>query len=85
MTILHPSPEGQKIIDEAIDHVLEGKVSRQDSLLIAQLIRNFPEEIDGVILGCTDLPVLHHHFPLELDKPIYDSIKIPAKTILRFL
>lgn len=83
--ILHPLADGQKIIDQAIDHVLEGIISIEDAQLIEQVIRTSLKEIDGVILGCTDLPVLHHHFPLQCDKPIYDSVKIPAKTILRYL
>ena len=85
VTIFRPSLKEQKVVDNAIDHVLMGTFSEQDSLQIMELIRNFPEEIDGVILGCTDLPVLHHHFPIRLSIPIYDSVKIPAKTIMRFL
>ena len=84
-TIFHPSSEGQKIVDLAIDHVLEGGIFEADVRLLEDVIKSFPEEIDGVILGCTDLPVLHHHFPVQIDQPIYDSVKIPAKTILRFL
>lgn len=85
LTIFRPSREGQRVIDEVIDHVLEGKISKGDARLIEHVIRSFPEEIDGVILGCTDLPVLHHHFPIQSGKPIYDSVKIPAKTVLRLL
>jgi aspartate racemase len=85
LTIFRPLPEGQKIIDQAIDHVLEGNISEKDARLIEHVIESFPEKIDGVILGCTDLPVLHHHFPIQVDQPIYDSVKIPAKSILRFL
>jgi aspartate racemase len=78
-------PTSQRLVDEAIDRVLEGKVLESDSRLISELINTFPEEIDGVILGCTDLPVLHHRFPLCTNKIIYDSVKIPAQTILRYL
>ncbi|MGE5195993.1 MAG: aspartate/glutamate racemase family protein [Anaerolineae bacterium] len=85
VTIFHPICREQKIVDEAIDHILEGALLEKDAEAIEDMIRSFPEEIDGVILGCTDLPVLHHHFPFRSDKPIYDSVKIPAKKILRFL
>lgn len=84
-TIFRLASKEQKIVDEAIDRILEGIILEQDARAIEKIICNFPEEIDGVILGCTDLPVLHHHFPLQSPKPIYDSVKIPAKTILRFL
>lgn len=83
LTIFRPGQ--QKIVDKAIDRVLAGEILESDSLLISELINTFPEEIDGVILGCTDLPVLHHRFPLCTNKAIYDSVKIPAQTILRYL
>lgn len=85
LTIFRPSPGKQMIVDEAINHVLEGNISEADARSIEDVIKTFPEEIDGVILGCSDLPVLHHHFPIHTDKLIYDSVKIPAKAILRFL
>lgn len=84
-TIFHPSSEGQKMINRVIDHILEGKILKEDADLLERVIEDSPEEIDGVILGCTDLPVLHHHFPIQSDKPVYDSVKIPAKIILRYL
>ncbi|HXF29496.1 MAG TPA: aspartate/glutamate racemase family protein, partial [Chlamydiales bacterium] len=85
ITIFCLPQKEQRIVEEAIDHILEGKIVKKDALLLEQLINAFPEAIDGVILGCTDLPVLHHHHPLSLNVPIYDSVKIPATTILRYL
>lgn len=85
ITLLCPSMKDQQLIDEVIDRVLEGKILEEDSLLVSHLIQTFSESIDGVILGCTDLPVLHHSFPLCCDKHIYDSVKIPAKSTLGYL
>jgi aspartate/glutamate racemase len=75
----------QQIVEQIINHILEGKILIEDAQILEKLIQDFPEEIDGVILGCTDLPVLHHHFPLQCNLSIYDSVKIPAKTLLRYL
>jgi len=85
ITLLCPSVEAQGVVDRVIDHVLEGHICAEDARLIEQVIEGFAEAIDGVILGCTDLPVLHHHFPIHSTKSIYDSVKISAKTILRYL
>lgn len=85
LTIFRPLLEGQKIVDEVIDRILIGNFCKQDAAKLEALIRHFPEEIDGVILGCTDLPVLHHHFPIRSMLPIYDSVKVPAKKIVRCL
>lgn len=84
-TIFLPSSDEQQVVDKVIDHILEGKICKEDSSLLDDLIKNYSECIDGVILGCTDLPVLHHHFPLQTELSIYDSVKISAKSILRYL
>ncbi|MBA3237398.1 MAG: aspartate/glutamate racemase family protein [Parachlamydiaceae bacterium] len=84
-TFFLPSIVGQSVIDGVINNVLEGNICKNDSRLIEELIKTYPEHIEGVILGCTDLPVLHHHFPLRSDITIYDSVKISAKSILRYL
>ncbi|MEN9654605.1 MAG: hypothetical protein RL235_717 [Chlamydiota bacterium] len=132
-------PEKQGIIDAVIDRVLEGTLLESDSGQLEELIASHGDAIDGVILGCTDLPVLHHRFPIKTalyreglknretgkeaapnvqsgvsgrarehgtseDRifeakltpagtdssvtrgiPIFDSVKIPAQSILRFL
>jgi aspartate racemase len=83
ITMLYPPQKEQQLIDEVIDRVLLGKICQKDATAISHMIAHLAEEMafDGVILGCTDLPVLHHHFPIHSDKPFYDSIKIPAKIL----
>lgn len=80
----YPSIQDQAIIGEVIDQVLKGVISQRDAISLGEVIdRSLKEQdFDGVVLGCTDLPVLHHHFPIPSPKKIYDSIKIPAKTIV---
>jgi aspartate racemase len=81
---IYPSLQDQEALDAIIDRVLEGKILKQDSLLASQTIERALQrnDFDGVVLGCTDFPVLHHRFPIRSVKPIYDSIKIPAKTLV---
>ena len=87
ITTYYLSQQEQKRLDEVIDRVLEGKICKEDSRLIGHLVQQYSEHValDGIVLGCTDLPVLHHHFPIPSSKPIYDSIKIPAKTLIGIL
>lgn len=87
MQTIYPSSSNQTMIDGVIDRVLEGKILKEDSSLISHVIEKTleKESFDGVVLGCTDFPVLHHHFPIASSKPIYDSIKIPAKTLVGIL
>jgi aspartate/glutamate racemase len=85
--MVYPSEVMQRVVDKAIDNVLSGIVSAEDSLAIGRLIQQVSTEttFDGVVLGCTDLPVLHHHHPITSSCPIYDSIKNPSKRIRGFL
>lgn len=80
-----PSAQDQRVVDQVIDNVLEGSLCAEDSQAIARVIAACSKRIDGVILGCTDLPVLHHHYPIQCQKTIYDSVKIPAQTLVRSL
>lgn len=84
MEISYPSKEEQSLVEEVIDRVLQGRILRQDADLMGAIIKSCisRDAIDGVILGCSDFPVLHHHFPIQTALPIYDSIKIPAKTLV---
>lgn len=81
--MVYPEAEGQKIVDAVIDRVLKGDLLSEDSEQLSQLIRTISskESLDGVVLGCTDLPVLHHHHALACAMTIYDSIKIPSRRL----
>jgi aspartate racemase len=85
--VIYPSPQDQEMLDSVIDRVLEGKILQTDSCLVSRMIDKIAQQctFDGVVLGCTDFPVLHHRFPIASTKPIYDSIKIPAKTLIGIL
>lgn len=87
LNFLYPPAQEQKEINRIIDRVLEGKVDLEDSRSISQIIDKLSSSLsfDAVVLGCTDLPVLHHRHPLLIDQPIYDSIEIPAKKLRGFL
>lgn len=76
LTMVYPE---QNIIDAIIDRVLQGIIAEEDSIALSHLLST--AQVDGVVLGCTELPVLHHHYPIASPVPLYDSIKITAKTI----
>ncbi len=87
MEMVYPYPQHQRLADEVIDRVLKGEITPKDSFLMSEVISQIASEnsFDGVVLGCTDLPVLHHRFPIASKKPLYDSIKIPAKILKRYI
>lgn len=79
--IATPPPSSQNVIDGVIDRILTGQVLQSDSELLSALISETGHALncDGVILGCSDLPVLHSRFPIATPLPLYDSIKIAAQ------
>lgn len=85
ITMVYPSSKAQQAVDEVIDRVLEGTICQEDSALLAEVLatESKRQAFDGIVLGCTDLPVLHHRFPIASGKPLYDSIKIPAKILIQ--
>jgi aspartate racemase len=86
--MIYPLKEEQKTLDAVIDRILCGEVLRSDSELIAALIGciHKRQHIDGVVLGCSDLPVLHDSYPLiGLSVPLFDSIKSPIGNIYQSL
>ena len=84
---LAPPPNDQKNINEILVRIFDGKILIEDSLTISKIVKRLSSELDfdGVILGCTELPVLHHYHPFSFNKPIFDSIKLPAREILDHL
>jgi aspartate/glutamate racemase len=83
--LIRPNPAQQQQIEMVIDRILQGKILCTDAEILAQIIKSFPRQIDGVILACTELPVLHHHFPITQQIRVYDSVKTPARAVLERL
>ena len=86
--IIYPDKKGKKIISKAIDNILEGKIFLKDSIALQKYIHNYykKNQFEAVILGCTELPVLHDNFPLILSNiEILNSINIASKNVLKNL
>lgn len=82
---VYPDPAGQEAVDRVIDRLLKGQILETDAALLSRLVDKHTAAIDGVVLGCSDLSVLHHHFPIRSLQPLYDSVKYAAKAVLELL
>jgi len=86
MELVYPNSTEQQLINQVIDRILCGKICKEDAIILKNLVIeiNKRKEIDGVILGCTDLPVLHASFPIAVPGiHTLDSIDITAKAFLQ--
>lgn len=74
-------PEDQNQIQKIIREVAGGEVSQQQAEKLAEIIRGL--EIDGVIIACTELPLIHRKFPLSKHGlPVIDTVDVLAKRLL---
>jgi aspartate racemase len=83
---LVPHACDQNLIDDIIAHILMGSLDNNYSIQLGNIIARYP--VDGVILGCTELPLLCTQWPLHIKNSpvILDSLYIAAQyTVARSL
>lgn len=80
-TISEPPQKTKVILDQLIYQVISGKVTNKTKKEARKKILEFIEEedLDAVILGCTELPIL---FANNLPIPTINSLDILASTLL---
>jgi|GEM_PF-1182908 len=82
----YPTIKQQELIQECIIRILKNQHSSLDSLLVSTIINDCHETIDfnAVILGCTELSVIHQNNAIESIKHsiIYDPITILAHKLI---
>lgn len=81
MEVITPSNEGQDIIDKIIFQELVIGIIRQDSKQkLLQIIQNY--NVDGVILGCTELPLIL--FQEDTKLRLLDTVEIHVNAALDY-
>ena len=77
-------PEDQKQIQKIIREVAGGEVSQHQAAKLGEIIQSSRLQIDGVVLACTELPLIHQKFPLSMQHnlPIIDTVGVLAKRLL---
>jgi aspartate racemase len=87
--IVSPSSADQEVIDKIIEHIHAGHLIADDSKKLIAIVqaRYLQQSFDSIILGCTDLSVLHERHPISLvvDERILfiaDSINILARRLV---
>jgi aspartate racemase len=86
--IITLSKTEQSVVTAIIKRVLAGKVLARDRDALSSMIRSKHQEepLDGVILGCTELPVLHKAHALKLPDEkveLLDTIDLLAQTLVK--
>ncbi len=75
-----PSESQIKILEEVIRKVISGQSSEKDSQKIKKIADSLSKEVEGIVLGCTELPLV---FPKEYKLPVFSSTEILVTTLLK--
>lgn len=78
--VLIPNTNQLEAIEKIIRNVLRGKRSIQDNKKLIKIADSLKERgADGIILGCTELPLI---FPTKYSLSVYNSTEILADALL---
>lgn len=70
-----------KILEQIIRNVIAGKNTRLDNLELIKIAKSLVNRgAEGIILGCTELPLI---FPKKFEIPVFDSLEILARALLK--
>ena len=79
--LIKPSMAEFQILEVIIRKVIAGKVQKSDKLKLVEVANSLKEKgAQGIILGCTELPLI---FPKRFDIPVFDSLEILARVLLK--
>lgn len=81
--IIYPREDQQELIHDCIVQILKNKHSQVESTIISNIIDECSNNMhfDGIVLGCTELSVIHQNFAIQSLNQIiiFDPIYILAK------
>lgn len=81
ISVIIPSNKDQKNVEDIIWNVLAGKANDIDRQRLVRVAKTLVKKgAQGIILGCTELPLI---FPKDVSLLIFDSIDILARSLLQ--
>ena len=81
MQVITPEDIEQDLIDQIIfDELVIGKFKNESKQKMLEIIHNY--DVDGVILGCTELPLIFHKNDTSIK--LLDTIEIHVEAALKF-
>ncbi|MHA1460008.1 MAG: aspartate/glutamate racemase family protein [Promethearchaeota archaeon] len=81
MEVITPSEPEQDVINQIIfDELVIGKFTKESKHLLLKIINNY--KVDGVILGCTELPLLLQQNDINIK--VLDTVEIHVEAALKY-
>lgn len=89
LNCIYPSIEDQEKVNQIIREVAQGIVQERQAEVLRKIIEKLHKitPFDGVILACTELPLIHKSFSLSIGEsyqflPVIDSVQVLAKKLI---
>lgn len=80
--VITPSNKEQDVIDKIIfDELVIGFFKQESKKILLQIINNY-DNVDGVILGCTELPLILTQ--KDIDKKLLDTVELHVEATLNY-
>lgn len=82
---LYPSPDEQTEVNRLIREVAGGKIEEAQAQKIRKIISQIQKRhsFDGIIIACTELPLIHRKIPFSETLPVVNSIEVLAEQLVR--
>jgi len=81
----YPPEKDQKLVQKLIREVAGGVIVEQQANALKEMIESLRHQLhfDGIIIACTELPLIHRRLPLSgVGFPIINTVEVLAKKLL---
>lgn len=81
---LYPSPKEQQQVNQLIREVAGGKVEERQAQELKKIISRIQKEhsINGIIIACTELPLIHQKMSLSDTLAVVNTVEVLAKQLV---
>lgn len=79
--IVYPSKTDQVEVSRIIREIAGGVVNSEQAETLKRIISH-ADSIQGVIVACTELPLVHQTFPLSDQLPVIDTVEVLAQRLI---
>lgn len=82
---IYPSSKNQKIINQIIREIAGGKIENSQVQKLKKIISetHAKDPFNGIIIACTELPLLHKMIPFSKTIPVINTVEILAKQLVK--
>ena len=81
---IYPSAEEQNRVNQAIRNIASGKIESSEAQELKKMIHQIHQRdpFNGIILACTELPLLQRKSAISDTLPVIDTLQVLAKRLV---